>query len=192
MKMNKKNKWKKFQDTIFGGIKEAGNELSDIFDNLIEAKVQNVKLFCSLSKGKQYLTENYKNYCGVYQNFLGNIEGTVYIIFSEESVNDILNSLVREEKIEKDFLEDILMEISNIFSNNLIGAIGSLLSEKIYYSLPDLSRGLFMTKSERKFVLLIASVLNFKGKNIRFGVVIEYGTKTFKKFKRLYEKAVEK
>ncbi len=189
--MEKNNRWEKFQDTILVGIKEAGAELSNVFDNLIEAKVQNVRFFCKSSKAKKFLAENYKNYFGVYQNFIGNIEGTVYIVFPEKSVNDILNSLVREEKIEKDFLEDILMEVSNIFTNNLIGVVGSLLSEKIYYSLPDLCRGLFMTKTERNFVLLINSVLNFKVKKIEFSLLIEFGNETFKKFKKLYKKTVD-
>ena len=178
---------------LTSGIRKSAFALSELFDDLVEIDVSKI-IVEKLLKAKEFLRGNYSKYTAVHQDFFGKLEGKTYIIFANNAVKSLLNYLEKKESIEKDFTNDILLEISNIITNNLMGAIVDFLGEKIDYSLPEISVNKFSELKEREdyYVLIVNSVLKLKKKNLKINFLIIFSIKTFDIFKELFLKVIEK
>ncbi len=181
------------KEALNSGIGRAALALSEIFNDSVEINLIEITLK-KLSEAEKWLKDKYSKTTVVYQDFFGRVEGKTYIIFSHNSVKLLLNYLSKKDDIERDFTNDVLLEISNIITNNLMGAIGNFLSERIEYSLPEISVNKFseLNKKDDYYVLIVNSELTLKTKDMKMDFLIIFSIKSFDVFKDLFLKVVEK
>jgi len=173
------------KESINIGIGKSANSLSEIFNDFIQIEVPEISIEL-WSKAKQTLINKFNDHISVYQDFIGNINGKSYVLFPKESISPILSSLIHEDKINSDLINDILLELSNIIVNNLIGSIGTLLNEEITYSLPEIDINKFneLDNKEDYFLLIINTKLRLSKKNIAINILIIFSIKSLKRFKK--------
>ena len=181
------------KESINIGIGKSANSLSEIFNDFIQIEVPEISIEL-WSKAKQTLIDKFNDYVSVYQDFIGNINGKSYVLFPKESINTILSSLIHENAIDSDLTNDIILELSNIIANNLIGSIGALLDEKITYSLPEIDINKFneLEDKEDYFLVIINTKLRLRKKNITINILIVFSIKSFESFKNKFMENIEK
>ncbi len=186
---------KREMDTIKESINIAmgktANALSEIFNDLVLIDVPEI-IVERVERAKEFLKNKYKRFHSIHQSFLGGVEGKIYVLFPESSLNNLVKILSGEEKIDKDFLDDILLELGNILTNNIIGAIGEFLNVRIEYTLPEGGEVNFseLQAGDDYYVVIINSILKLKSKNIKINFLIVFTIKAFDKFKSLFSEVI--
>jgi len=166
------------------GLGESALALSEILNDFIQIDVPDITIEL-WSKAKDILKSKFDNHVSVYQDFLGDLQGKSYVLYPNDSLDSLLSILIDEENIDDNMQNDILMEVSNILINSLIGSIGNLLNEDIRCSLPEIEIKDFdeLVNKEDYFLVIIDTNLRFKKKSIDINILIIFSINSFDKFR---------
>jgi chemotaxis protein CheC len=124
------------------GTGHAATAMADILGQKITITVPNVELV-SFNRVAEYIGASGSNLACIYFDVLGDLPGTVLVMFTENSARRLLNTFMPDEPLI--FLElsqlqqSALMEMGNILSGAYLTALADFSNQRMSLSVPRLA-----------------------------------------------------
>jgi len=124
------------------GTGHAATAMADILGHKITITVPHVELV-SFDRVAQFVGGAGRNMACIYLDVLGDLPGTVLVMFNENSAHRLLNTLLPDTDLNffqlSQLQQSALMEMGNILSGAYLSALADFSNQRMYLSVPRLA-----------------------------------------------------
>lgn len=173
------------------GIGKASSVLSEMLEKPVSLHIPEVSLVDIKEISSELENLGYQNRSSVSLGMEGNVEGIMFLLFSDESAKEISKALETDES-------DIntVIEIANIVLNSVIGTFGNILNEKIDYTSPVYSKKdissqvstVIKNTQDKSFVLFANTFLSVESIQVETAILITIDLKSYSHLLSLVDK----
>lgn len=172
------------------GVGKASSLLSEMLEEPVILHIPEISLVNTDQISSELDKMGYHNRSSVSLGMEGDVEGIMFLLFSDETAKEISKALGTNESD-----KNTIIEIANIVLNSVIGTFGNILNEKIEYTVPVYSEKniSFQVHPKRNntnnsFVLFANTYLIVKSIQVETAILITIDLKSYSHLTSLIDK----